>query len=104
MVGQNARGKNGGKKWHNLATPTDLSIIPSLDTWAEKQGMQAQSSETNHLNNRITMPERTRPTENEMEDGMTTPTEAETTETDHKQLESEQESENPFWSELDLST
>jgi len=35
--------------------------------------MKAQNSETNHLNNPITMPERTRPTENEMEDGMTPP-------------------------------
>ena len=46
---------------YNLATPTDLSMVPSLGTWAEKQRSQAQSSETIHLNNPITMHERTRP-------------------------------------------
>src|SRR5882724_3314829 len=101
---QNVSGKNGGKEGCNLATPTDLSMVPSLGTWAEKQRMQVQSSETNHLNNPITTPERTRPTEIEKENGTTTPTESETTEHNHKQLESEQESENPIWSETDSST
>ena len=35
---------------------------------------------------------------------MTTSTESEHTVTNHEQLESEQESENPFWSEVDSST
>jgi len=35
---------------------------------------------------------------------MTTSAELETTETNHEQSESEQESENPFWSEVDSST
>ena len=59
LDGRNTRGKNGGKEGCKLATPTDLSMVPSLGTWAEKQGTQAQSSETNHLNNPITTPERT---------------------------------------------
>ena len=42
-----------------------------------------------------------RPTENKTEDGMTTSAELETTETNHKQSESEKESKNPFWSEID---
>ena len=32
------------------------------------------------------------------------PTESETTESNHEQLESDQESKNPFWSETDSST
>ena len=52
-------------------------MVPSLGTWAEKQGTQAQSSETSHVNNSITTPERTRPTEEEMEDEKTTSTEPE---------------------------
>ena len=90
LDGQNARGKNGSKEGHNLAIPTDLLMVPSLGTWAEKQGIQAQSSENIHLNNPMTMPERIRPTEITKENRTTTSTESETTETNHKQLESEQ--------------
>jgi len=54
-----------GVRKGNLSTPTDLSMVLSLGTQAEKEGTQAQSSETNHLINPITMPEGTRPTENE---------------------------------------
>jgi len=38
-------------------------MVPSLGTWEEKQRMPNESSEINHLNNHITTPERTRPTE-----------------------------------------
>jgi len=65
--------------------------------------MQAQRGETNHLNNHITTPERTRPTEEEIEDEMTTSTEPENTETDHEESGFEQESENTFWNETDSS-
>ena len=66
--------------------------------------MPTVSNETNHLNNHITMPERTRPTKIENENEITPSTESETTESNHEQLGSDQESENPFWSESDLST
>jgi len=75
----------GGKEGCNLATPVDLSMVPSLGTWAERQGTQAQSNGTSHLNKPITTPERTRLNEEEMEEGMTTSTEPENTETDHEQ-------------------
>jgi len=61
LAGQSARGQNGAKEGHNLAAPIDSSMVPSLGTQAEKQGMQAQSSDTNHLNGPITTPEKTSP-------------------------------------------
>ena len=70
----------GGKQGCNLATPIDLSMVPSLGTWAEKQRMPTERSEIIHLNNHITMPERKRPTEIENEDGIVSPTESEATE------------------------
>jgi len=81
MVGQNARGKNEGKEGCNLATPIDLSMVPSLGTWAEKQRMPTVSIETNHINNHITTPDRKRP--HQTKNVITTPTEPETTETNH---------------------
>jgi len=48
-------------------------------------------------------PERTKPTEIENENGTIPPTDSETTESNHKQLEPDQESEDPFWSETDSS-
>src|SRR5882724_5876006 len=103
LVSQNARGQNGGKGGCNLATPIDLSMVPSLGTQEEKQRMPTENSETNHLNNHITMPERTRPTEIENENGTIPPTDSETTESKHEQLEPDQENKNPFWSETDSS-
>ena len=73
LVGQNTRGKNGGKEGHDLTTPIDLSMVPSLGTQAEKQRVATESSEINHLNNHITTPERTSPTEIENENGTTPP-------------------------------
>src|SRR5882724_7923590 len=84
------------------ATPTDLSMFPSLGTWAEEQRTSNPSSETNHLRNYITTPERIRPTE--AGNITATPTESETMESSHEQLGSNQESTNPFWSELDQSS
>jgi len=104
LTGQNARGQNGGKKGHNLATPVDLSMVPSLGTWAEKQRTPTKSSKTNHLSNHITTPERTRPVETEFEDRTVPSTDSEITEPNHEHLESDQESKNPFWSETDPST
>jgi len=85
LDGQNSRGKNGGKKGLNLATPIDLSMVPSLGTQAEKQRIPTASKETNHLNNHITMPERTRPTKIENENEITPSTESETTASNHEQ-------------------
>ena len=78
-------------------------MVSSLSTWAEKQRMPTTSSEINHLSNPITTPERTRPTGIEKENRIISPTESETTDSNHEQLESDQESENPFWSETDSS-
>jgi len=63
LTGQNARGKNEGKEGCNLATPIDLSMVPSLGMQAEKQKMPTKSSEINHFSNHITTPERMRPIE-----------------------------------------
>ena len=102
LVGQNARGQNEGKEGHNPATPTGLSMVPSLGTWAEEQRMSNASSETNHLSNHATTPKRIRLTETG--DVTVTPTESETTESSYKQPSSDQESANPFLSEPDQST
>ena len=97
LVGKNTRGKNGGKEGHNPATPTGLSMVPSLGTQAEKQRASNASSETNHPSNHVTTPERIRPTEAE---NIT----AETTESSYEQTGSDQVCANPFWSESDQST
>jgi len=79
-------------------------MVPSLGTWAEEQRMPTESSEINHLSNHITMPKRKGPTETKIENRATPPTDSEITESNHKLLESDQESKNPFWSETDPST
>src|SRR5882724_8237556 len=104
LEGQQTRGQNGGMERRNLATPTDLSMVPSLGTWAERQRMPSERNETNHLRNHITMPERTRPINTEIRNRITSPTDSETTESSHEKLDFDQESNNPFWSETDLST
>ena len=86
LVGQNTRGQIGGKEGHNLATPINMSMVPNLGTQAEKQRMPTESSEINHLNNHINTPERTRPTEIEIENRTLHPTDSETTESNHEQL------------------
>jgi len=77
-------------------------MVPSLGTWAERRRTSNERSETNHLRNHVTMPERTRPTENESV--TTTSAESEIRESSHKQLNSDQESTNPFWSEPEQKT
>src|SRR5882724_8204520 len=104
LEGQQARGQNGGMERRNLATPTDLSMVPSLGTWAERQRTPSERNETNHLRIHITMPERTRPINTETRNRITSPTNSETTESSHKQPDFDQESNNPFWSEARPST
>ena len=77
LAGQSARGQNGGKEGHNLATPINLSMVYSLGTQAERKGMQAQSNGTSHLNDTITTPIETRPNEEEAEEEVTTCSEPE---------------------------
>src|SRR5882724_5490485 len=104
LEGQQTRGKNGGMERQNLATPTDLSKVPSLGTWAERQRMPSGRNETNHLRMNITTPERTRPISTETRNIITSPTNSETTESSHEQPDFDQESNNPFWSETDPPT
>jgi len=79
-------------------------MVPSLGTQAEKQRMPTTSSEINHLSNHITTLERTRPTETNNGYETINPTASETSESNNKQLESDQESKNSVWSETDSST
>ena len=75
-----------------------------MGTQAEKQRMPTTSSEINHLSNHITTPERTRPTETNNGYETINPTASETSESNNKQLESDQESKISVWSETDSST
>src|SRR5882724_2503068 len=79
-------------------------MVPSMGTQAEKQRMPTTSSEINHLSNHITTPERTRPTETNNGYETINPTASETSESNNKQLESDQESKISVWSETDSST
>jgi len=66
--------------------------------------MPSGRNQTNHLRMNITTPERIRPINTETRNRITSPTNSETTESSDEQPDSDQESNNPFWSETNLST
>ena len=66
-------GKMGVRKGTTLLLPLTVNG-PQPGYTGREARMQARSNETNHLNNLITIPERTRPNEEVTKEGITTST------------------------------